>query len=168
MRLRLVAVAPVGGRGGAAGGDLHGLGLLLVGDLGDGGAGLDLLLVVLVGAHVSLDGPRLLAAGGGGLGVAELVVLHALDVEADRVGAGLHAGHAHLGVDGGVGGAAVQLGRGLRVGLVAVAAVRGAVGVGLGHRSGQRRGGQQKHEEILERKTKVYIALIDCRKKTWV
>ena len=48
--------------------------------------------------HLPLDRATVGTAGS----VAELVVDHVLDVEGDRLGGG--AGHADLGVDGGVGG----------------------------------------------------------------
>ena len=101
----LVAVAAVSGS--SAGGDLHGLGLLLVGDLGGGAGGGHILLLVHVGADLTLH-------NGGGLLAhcqhtveAVVVVHHLLDGQGDR-GDGLgEGGHTDLCLDAAVGVATV-------------------------------------------------------------
>ncbi len=109
--------------------------------LSGGGASLDLPLLVLVSADLSRNSPGLLPTFGGALGVAELVVDDALDVESLRLRLVLDAGHAHLRVHARVGVAAVQLGGGRRLRVVAVGRARH-------HR---RQGQQQRHEEILQK-----------------
>ena len=152
--VRGLVVTAVLRRGGAARGHLHGLRLVLVGDLGDGGAGLHPALVVLIGADVPLHGPGHLLAAGAGLGIAELVVGHALDVEPHRLRLGVDAGHADLGVDGGVGRAAVHLGGG-----VAAAVVRP---VGVRHRRSPRQRGERQQEEEILREGKTKMVLETC------
>ena len=96
----------------STGSHLHGLRLVLVGHLGGGAGGGDGLLLVHVGADLSLhDGGGLLAHCQHTV-EAVVVVHHLLDGQGDR-GDGLGEGrHAHLGVDGGVCVPAVELGGG--------------------------------------------------------
>ena len=135
-----VAVGLMAVAGCSAGGDLHGLGLVLVGDLGGGGAAGLLLRGVSVSANFAVvDGGDLFALGPGGR-VAELVVHDVLDGQLDGARLRLERGHADLGVDGGVGVAAVELGL-----LVAVAWVGvGVIGFGLCQRQGRQEGEQEQ------------------------
>merc|ERR1719411_1447120 len=92
-----------------AGGDLHGLDLGLVGDLGGpGGQGL-LLGHVVVGADLPGDDLGGLLTDGPNLLVAVVVVDDDLDVQGHGGGLAGEGGHADLSVDAGVGVPAVDL-----------------------------------------------------------
>ena len=105
LAVSVVAVAI----GSSTGSHLHGLGLVLVGHLGGGAGGGDGLLLVHVGADLSLH-------GGGGLLAhcqhtveAVVVVDNLLDGQGDGGHLVSEGGDADLGVDGGVGVPAVEL-----------------------------------------------------------
>ena len=109
--LTVVGVSSVSvGRGlDSAGGDLHGLGLLLVGDLGGLAVSDDVLPLVDVGADLPLDNSVGLLADGEDTVEAVVVVNHFLHRQGDwghLLGKG---GHADLSKDGGVGVPAVEL-----------------------------------------------------------
>ena len=94
---------------GSTSSDLHGLGLVLEGDLGGGARGGDILLLVHVGADLSLhDGVGLLAHGQH-LVEAVVIVDHFLDSQGDGGHLVSEGGDADLSVDGGVGVPAVEL-----------------------------------------------------------
>ena len=118
-----VSVVSVAVPGSSTGSHLHGLGLVLVGHLGGGAGGGDGLLLVHVGADLSLhDGGGLLAHCQHTV-EAVVVVDHLLDGQGDGGHLVSEGGDADLSVDGVVGvpavelrGVAVPVGRGVEVG----------------------------------------------------
>ena len=100
-----------------------------------GGGGIELLLPLSVGVGADLPGDLLgrLLALGACLRVAELAVHHVLHVQLDGPGLVGEAGHADLGVDGGVGVPAVGGRRAVAV-----------VGLGGGHGRGGDKGQDDK------------------------
>ena len=113
----VLAMAVAGGSvaAGGTGGHLHGLGTVVISDLGGGAGSGDVLTGVLVGADLTLNNLVGLLAHSQDL--VEAVV--GIDDNLGGQGDGSHllgeGGHAHLGVDGGVGVTAVVLG-GIAVG----------------------------------------------------
>merc|ERR1712087_458878 len=109
--LTVVGVSSVSvGRGlDSTGSHLHGLGLLVVGDLGGLAVGDDILPLVDVGANLPLDNSVGLLADGEDTVEAVVVVNNLLPRQGDRGHLLGKGGHAHLGVDGGVGVPAVEL-----------------------------------------------------------
>merc|ERR1719220_1945742 len=94
----------------STGSDLHGLGLLVVGDLGGLAVSDDVLPLVDVGADLPLDNGVGLLADGEDTVEAVVVVDHLLHRQGDRGHLLGKGGNAHLGVDGCVGVTAQKLG----------------------------------------------------------
>ena len=94
----------------STGGDLHGLGLLVVGDLGGLAVSDDVLPLVDVGADLPLDNGVGLLTDGEDTVEAVVVVDHLLHRQGDRGHLLGKGGDAHLGVDGCVGVTAQKLG----------------------------------------------------------
>ena len=94
----------------STGGDLHGLGLLVVGDLGGLAVSDDVLPLVDVGADLPLDNGVGLLTDGEDTVEAVVVVDHLLHRQGDRGHLLGKGGNAHLGVDGCVGVTAQKLG----------------------------------------------------------
>ena len=109
--LTVVGVSSVSvGRGlDSTGSDLHGLGLLVVGDLGGLAVSDDVLPLVDVGADLPLDDSVGLLADGEDTVEAVVVVNNLLDRQGDRGHLLGKGGHADLSIDGGVGVPAVEL-----------------------------------------------------------
>ena len=119
----------------SAGGHLHGLRVLLVGDLGGGAGSGDILPLVHVGADLSLDHGVGLLADGENPVKAVVGVSNLLDCQSDGSHLLRKGWDADLGVDGGVGVPAEQLGG------VAVAVSGGeGRGSGAGHQEGEEEG----------------------------
>ena len=109
--LTVVGVSGVSvGRGlDSTGSDLHGLGLLVVGDLGGLAVSDDVLPLVDVGADLPLDNSVGLLADGEDTVEAVVVVNDLLHRQGDRGHLLGKGGHADLSIDGGVGVPAVEL-----------------------------------------------------------
>merc|ERR1719220_1999719 len=119
--LTVVGVSGVSvGRGlDSTGSDLHGLGLLVVGDLGGLAVSDDVLPLVDVGADLPLDNSVGLLADGEDTVEAVVVVNNLLHRQGDRGHLLGKGGHADLSIDGGVGVPAEEL-RSMVGGVVAV------------------------------------------------
>merc|ERR1719180_412112 len=132
--LTVVGVSSVAvGRGlDSTGSHLHGLGLLVVGDLGGLAVSDDVLPLVDVGADLPLDNSVGLLADGEDTVEAVVVVNNLLHRQGDRGHLLGKGGHAHLGVDGGVGVPAEKL-RSMMGGMVDTMM---AVVLGLSHSGG--------------------------------